>query len=100
MADVAASLDIATKIFLAILNLNVVPMPATRFGLYLTLGSGADVVSRFSRRPHRRPSWKAIRNDLSNSEFLCRSDSSHQVSAQPSLRFGRCRLKIIKMAAI
>ena len=31
---------------LAILNLPVAPMPPTKLGLNLTLGSGADVVSR------------------------------------------------------
>ena len=36
----------------------------------------------------RRPSWIAKRNDLSNSESLCRSDASHQVLAQSDLRFG------------
>ena len=39
-------------------------------------------------------------NDFSNSESLCCSYASHQVSAQSDLRFGRkCRLKIFKMAA-
>ena len=33
------------------------------------------MVSRFSR-------WPPIRNDFSNSESLCRSDDSHQVSIQ------------------
>ena len=54
--------------------------------------TGAEVVSRFSRWLPRRPSWRAKRNDLSYSESLCRSDASHQASAQSNLRFGRrCR---------
>ena len=86
---------------LAILNLYVAPMPPTKFGLNLTSGSEADVVSRFSRCPPRWPSWIAKRNDLSNSESLCRSNASHQVSAQSNLRFGRrCRLKNSYMAAM
>ena len=37
---------------------------------------------------------------LSNSEFLCCSDASHQVSAQSKLQCGRiCHLKNFKMAA-
>ena len=59
------------------------------------------MVSRFSRWPPRRPSWIAKRNDLSNSESLCRSNASSQVSAQSNLRFGRrCRLKNSNMAAM
>ena len=45
--------------------------------------------------------WTAKQNDLSNSEFLCRSDASHQVSAQSNLRFGRkCLLKNLKMVTM
>ena len=45
--------------------------------------------------------WTAKRNDLSNSEALCRSKATHQVSAQSNLRFGRrCHLKNFKMAAM
>ena len=41
-----------------------------------------------------RPSWISEWNDISNSEFLCHCDASHQVLAQSHLRFGRrCRLK-------
>ena len=43
------------------------------------------MVSRFSRWLPRRPSWIADQNDFSNSEILCRSDASHQVSAQSEL---------------
>ena len=38
-------------------------------------------------------------DNISNSESLCRSDSSHQVLAQLDLWFGRCCLKNFKMAA-
>ena len=38
---------------------------------------------------------------FSNSESLCHSDASHQVSAQSDLLFGmRCGLKKFKMAAM
>ena len=37
------------RMILVILTLHVAPMPPTKFGLNLTLGLGADVVSRFSR---------------------------------------------------
>ena len=41
------------------------------------------------------------RNDFCNSEFLCHSDTSHQVWAESTLRFGRrCHLKNFKMAAL
>ena len=40
------------------------------------------------------------RNDFSNSESLCRSDASLQVSAKSDLWFERrCRLKIFELAA-
>ena len=58
------------------------------------------MVSRFSRWPPRWPSWIAKQNDLSNSESLFRSNTSHQVSAQSNLRFGRRCLKISNMAAM
>ena len=59
------------------------------------------MVSRFSTWPSRRPSWIAKRNDLSNSESLCRSDASRQVSAQSEFWFGRrCHWKNFKMAAV
>ena len=72
---------------LAILNLHVAPMPSNIFGLNLPWGSGADVVSRFSTRPPRRPLaiLDSQTEDLSNSESLCRSDASHQLSAQSNL---------------
>ena len=46
----------------------------------------------------RRPTWLSEWNGFSNPESLCRSDASHQVSAQSNLRFGRrCRLKLRKL---
>ena len=81
---------------LAILNLHMAPMPPTKFGLNLTKGSGADVVSIFSRWPL---SWIAEWNDFSNSESLCCSDASHQIMAQSNSWFGRrCHLKNFEMA--
>ena len=67
---------------LAVLNLHVSPVPPTKFQLNQTYRSGADVVSKFSSWPPRPPSWIAKLNDFSNSESLCHSDASHQVSAQ------------------
>ena len=59
------------------------------------------MVSRFLRGPPRRPFWMAERNDFSNSESLCCSDASHQVSAQLDLWFGkRCHLKNFKIATM
>ena len=49
------------------------------------------------------PPWQMIseRNNFSNSESLRHSDSSHRVSTQSDLEFGRrCRLKNFKMAAV
>ena len=46
-------------------------------------------------------SWISEQNDSSNSESLCHSDASHQVSPQSDLRPGRrCCLKNFKMTAI
>ena len=58
------------EMILAILILHVAPMPSTRFSLNLTLGSGADVLSRCSSWPPRQPTWIAKRNMFSNSESL------------------------------
>ena len=82
-------------IILTILNLHVAPMPPTKFGLNLT-----GFRSRFGFRIFKAawPSWKAERNHFSNSEPLCCSDASYQVSAQSYLRFGRrYHLKNFKM---
>ena len=38
-------------------------------------------------------------NFFSNAESPCRSNTSHQVLAQSVVPFGRCHLKIFKMAA-
>ena len=78
---------------LAILNLSVAPMVPIKFRLNLIYSLGGDVVWRISR-------WPPWRNDLSNSEILCCSYASHQVSAQSDLWFGRCCLNNFKMAAM
>ena len=45
--------------------------------------------------------WISERNNLGNSESLCRSGASHKVSAQSDLCFWRRnRLKNFKMAAM
>ena len=86
---------------LAILNLNVAPMPPTKFGLNPTSRSGADVVWRFSRWPPWQLCWISERNDFCNSESPCPLDASHQISAQSDFRFRRrCRLKRFKMATV
>ena len=76
------------KTNLAILNLHVTPMPPTMFGLNPTYSLIADVVWRFSKWPSWRPSWILECNIYSNSESLCCSDVSHQVSAQSDLLCG------------
>ena len=93
MAAMVAILDIRT--ILAILDLCAAPMPSIKFKLNLTYGLGGDVIWRISRW---RPSCISERNDFSNSESLCRSDTSYQVLAQSDLWSGRCRLKNFKMA--
>ena len=58
------------------------------------------MISRFLcfRQPS---SWISERNDLGNSESLCRSDAFHQVLAQSHLQFGRrCHFKNFKIAAM
>ena len=81
---------------LAILNLCVTAMPPIKFWLNLTYGLWGEVVWKISKWPPWRPSWISKRNYFSNSESLCHCDaSSHQVSAQSDLWFGRrCHLKI------
>ena len=87
------------KLFLAILNLHINPMPPTKFWLNPTYHSGVDVVWRFSRWPSWGPSQILDQNYVSNSDSLCHSDASNQVWAQSALRFGRrCLLKNFKMA--
>ena len=79
---------------LAILNLYVAPVPPIKFRLNPTYSLGGDVVLRISRWPLWRTTWISELDDFSNSGSLCRSDASHQVSAQSDLWFGRrCRLK-------
>ena len=78
---------------LAILNLYVARMPPLKFRLNPTYDLG-DVICRISRWLPRRPSWISGQNNFSNSESLCSSDASHQVSAQSDFWFGRrCRLR-------
>ena len=70
---------------LAILNLHVTQIPTNKFGLNPTYHSGTDVVRRFSRCPPWQPSWLSELNKFRNSESLCCSNASHQVSAQSDL---------------
>ena len=97
----AAQATILDRTILAILNLYAAQKLSIKFWLNPTYGLGGDVVWRLSRWPPWRPSWISEQNEFSNSESLCCSDASHQVSAPFDLRFGkRCRLKNFKMAAI
>ena len=83
---------------LAILNLYVALVLPIKFQLNPTYSLGGDVVWRISRWPPWWPSWIWEWNDFSNSESLCHSDASHQVSTHSDLRFGRrCVLKNFKM---
>ena len=47
------------------------------------------MVSRLTRWPQWRQSWIGEQNNFSNSVSLCRSNASHQVSAQSNLLFRR-----------
>ena len=86
---------------LAILNLYVTVITPIKFRPSRTYGLGGDFVSRFSRLPPWRSSWILERNDFSNSESLCCTDASHQVSAQSDLWFWRrCCLKNSNMATM
>ena len=86
---------------LAILNLCVTVMLPIKFWLNPTDSLGGDVVWRFSRWPPWRRPWISDRNDFSKFESLCRSDASHQVSAQSDLWFGCwCSLKNFKMTTM
>ena len=64
-----------------------------KFRLNSTYSLGGDVVWRISRWPPLRPSWISERKDFSKSESLCRSDASHQVSAQSYIRVGEVSWK-------
>ena len=94
-----ASLGYWNGMILAILNLHVAPMPTPP-----SLGSiRLRVLEQmwFNDFQDGHPDGIAKRNDLSNSESLCCSDASRQVSAQSNLRFGkRCHLKNFKMATM
>ena len=57
-------------------------MPSIKFRLNQTYSLGGDVVCRISKWP---PSWISEQNDFSNSESLCHSDTSNQVSAQSDM---------------
>ena len=85
----------SNRTILAILNLYVAQMPPIKFRLNLAYGLGGDVIWRISR-------WlPSEQNNFSNSESLCHSNASHQVSAQSNLWFGRrCCLKKFKMASM
>ena len=85
---------------LAILNLHVTPIPPAKFGLNPTYHSQAVVVWWFRRWPQWRTCWILEQDDFLNSESLCCSDASHQVSAQSDLQFGRCHLTVFKMAGM
>ena len=93
-------LEYQQGMIIAILNLCITVMLPIKFWLNLTYGLGGDVVRKISRWLSRRPSWISEGNDFSNSESLSHCDASRQVLAQSDLRFGRCRLKNLKMAAI
>ena len=83
---------------LAILNLHVTPLPSTTFGLNLLNVREQKGLKSF-KMATMGPFCISERNDFSNSESLCYSDASHQVSAQSILQFERrCCLKIFKMA--
>ena len=57
--------------YLAILNLQITPMPPNKFQLNLTYSLGGDVVWRFSKWLTGLPSWLSEWNDFSNSKPPC-----------------------------
>ena len=76
-------------------------MVPIKFRLNQTYGFVGDVVRRTSRWPPWWPSWTLEWNYFSNSESLCHSDTSRQVSAKSDLKFGRrCCLKNFKLATM
>ena len=77
---------------LAIFDLQVTPMPPSKFGVNWPFGSGEEAKNRFSRWQRWRPSWISDRHDFSN--FLSRShpDASYQVSSQLAQECWRSRL--------
>ena len=83
------------RTILAIPNLCFIVMLPIMFWLNPTYCLGGDVVLRIS-------SWPPCiseRNNLSNSESLCRSDASHKIPTQSYLWFWRrYHLKNFKMA--
>ena len=87
------------KTILAILSLYVALIPPIKFWLNPTYSLG-DVIWRISRWLPWWPSCISERNNFSNSESLCRSDASHQVSAQSDLWFERCLLRNFKVATL
>ena len=64
---------------LAILNLYVIPILLIKFRLSLTYSLKNFKMAAMN--------WISECNDFINSESLCHSNASHQVSAQSSLRF-------------
>ena len=84
----------------AILNLHVAPMP-NQVWVQSDLGFWSRCGFKiFKMVAMRQLSWIPDRNNFSNSESLCSSNASHQVSAQSDLWFGRrCHLKNFKVAA-
>ena len=84
----------------AILHLCVAPMPPIKFRLHITYGFGRRCRSKNFKMAAKAAILDIWTERFSNSESLCRSDASHQVSAQSYLWLGRrCRLKNFKTAA-
>ena len=90
------------KMFLAILNLHVAPMPSTKFWFNQTYHWEHMRFDDF-QDGHLGGHLSQIldQTDFGNSESLCRSDASHQVWVQSILCLGRrCHLKKFKMATV
>ena len=82
-------------------NLYVAPMPPIKFWVMWTYGLGGDVMCKITKWQPWWPSWILERKFFGNSESLCHSDVSHQVSAQSNLLFWRrCCLKNFKIATM
>ena len=77
-------LEYPNETTLAVLNFFVAPMPPIQVSGQSNVWFGR----RCLLKNFKRPSWISERNDFSNSESLCRSDASHQVSAQSDMVWG------------
>ena len=80
---------------LAIFDLQVTPMPPTKFQVSWPFGSGEEAKNKFSRGPPRRSSWISDRNDFCYFWSTSHPDTTYQVSSQPAFLFRRTILAFL-----